>query len=56
MNRSKIIVYVLAVVVMFVLPFFSNKLGMASLLLSYTSGVGIGYVIWKKNTSKGTNL
>jgi len=48
MKKTKNIIYILACIGMFTIPFFKKEFAMAGILLAYTSGVAIGYVIWKK--------
>ena len=48
MNKAKTIIYILACIVMYTIPSFSEELGIGGILLAYIIGVAIGYVIWKK--------
>jgi len=48
MNKAKTIIYILACIGMYTIPFFSEELGIGGILLAYILGVAIGYVIWKK--------
>ena len=51
MDLAKGIIYVLVCVGMGLTALFFEELGMISILLTYTFGVGVGFVIWKKDNA-----
>ena len=51
MDLVKGIIYILVYVGMLLTALFFEELGMISVVLAYTFGVGVGFVVWKKDNA-----
>lgn len=56
MNLAKGIIYVLVCVGITLTAQFFNELGIIGIILTYNFGVGVGFIIWKKDVELPTDF